>query len=1030
MQPVAPRSRSLLRRDSGAYALWVRPRILLGALGPLSPGGRGNRRALLRGMLPSRAVRLAVLLSALLGPLPQAGVEAQAAPEKRPLTIAEYRMWRSISGAEISPDGRWAAWTYTLERGDDTLHVAALDSDTGHVVPLGSGAQFSDDGRWVAYFLSLPFRDAERARADNTPVTRKAELLDLASGEQVTWDDASSFGFAKGSSHFFVKKRRPEAAGARGAGGQASGAQASGAGRPQGSDLILRNLVEGYDELLGSVDEHGFNKAGTLLAYTVDAADRDGNGLYLADLRAGTRRALDNAKERYARLTWSEDGRALAVLRGDTPDKMLERSNTLLAWVGLDAPSPRRGVFGPEAAPGLPEGKVLSEKAGLTWSEDLATVFVGIKDQEDKLEDWPKAGLPLADVNIWHWADDRIQAAQQQQASRDRDRTYVAAVRLAEDRMVPLADQSMRTVELTRSGRWGIGRDDSAYVHDWKPNLADYYRIDTRTGERNPILRAHLRDLGLSPDSQHFLYWLDGHVWAYRLDNDQHVNLTASSPVDFTNQEYDHFGEKPPYGLAGWSKDGASVILNHRYDLWVQPLDGRPGTNLTQNRGFRDDIRFRYVRTDPEERAIDLDAPILLSAYGEWTKKEGFFELRNGQLRELAWEDRKFGRPQKALDAERYLFTVQTFRDFPDLWVSGRELSNRQRVTTANPQQEEYLWGSRILFDYINDDGVRLQGTLAIPDTYREGQKLPMLVRFYEKYSQDLHVHPTPGYRHSPNFAGYVSNGYLVMQPDIHFRVGSSHSDMLECVEAAVRKVIEMGYADPAAVGLSGHSYSGGGGAYIATRSKMFAAVAHGAAPINLVSEFNQLFVGSGQNNHSYDIYGQGRYGTNPYDDFQLYWDQSPISGVETMDTPVLYLHGEDDPTVNWEQGLEWYNALRFLGKPVIWLSYPGEGHGLRKLENRIDFQYRLREFFDHHLKGAPAPRWMTEGVPFLEKERHLREYAPEVFGAPPDTARSGPSGGSSPSQDLDRASPPRDSARLSPATTSGRTWDPRSGLP
>jgi dipeptidyl aminopeptidase/acylaminoacyl peptidase len=918
--------------------------------------------------------------------------QAQASPERRPLTIAEYRLWRSISGAEISPDGRWAAWTYSLERGDDTLHVASLDSDAKHVVPLGSGARFSDDGRWVAYFLSLSFRDAERVRGDNTPVTRKAELLDLASGEKMTWDDATSFGFAKGSGHFFVKKRRPEAAGARGAGGQASGAA-----RPQGSDLILRNLAEGYDELLGSVDEHGFNKAGTHLAYTVDAQDRDGNGLYLADLRAGTRRALDNAKERYARLTWSEEGDALAVLRGDPPDKMVERSNMLLAWVGLGTPNPRRHTFGPEAGSGLPEGKVLSEKSGITWSEDLSTVFLGVKDQEERLESWPRDGLPLADVNIWHWADDRIQAAQQQQASRDRDRTYLAAVHLAQGRMVPLADERMRTVELTRIGRWGIGRDDSDYVHDWKPNLADYYRVDTRTGERTPILQAHLRDLGLSPDGKHLLYWLDGHVWAYRLDEDRHVNLTASSPVDFTNQEHDYFGEKPPYGLAGWSGDGEAVLLNHRYDLWLQPLDGRPATNLTGGRGDREEVRFRYVRTDPEERAIDLTQPLLLSAYGEWSKKEGFFELRNGQLRELAWEDRKFGRPQKALDSDRYLFTVQTFRDFPDLWVSGREFSDRKRVTTANPQQEEYLWGRRILFDYTNDDGIRLQGTLAIPDTYQEGQKLPMLVRFYEKHSQDLHLHPSPGYRHSPNFAGYVSNGYLVMQPDVHFRVGSSHSDMLECVEAAVKKVLEMGYADPAAVGLSGHSYSGGGGAYIATRSKMFAAVAHGAAPINLVSEFNQLFVGSGQNNHRYDIYGQGRYGTNPYDDFQLYWDQSPISGVETMDTPVLYLHGEDDPTVNWEQGLEWYNALRFLGKPIIWLSYPGEGHGLRKLENRIDFQYRLREFFDHHLKGAPAPGWMTGGVPFLGKERHLREFAPEVFAAPP---------------------------------ASGGTEDPRSGLP
>jgi dipeptidyl aminopeptidase/acylaminoacyl peptidase len=919
---------------------------------------------------------------------------AQDSAQKRPLSIAEYQLWRSISGATLSPGGDWAAWSYARVRGDDTLHVVNLDTDAEHVVPVASGAQFSDDGAWVAYFVSPPFEEAEKARREDDPVVRKAELLNLASGEKRSWDGAASFGFAKGSSHFFVKKGRPDGGG--GGGGRGGGSQSAGGNggdAARGTDLILRNLREGYDELIGSVDESGFNKPGTFFAYTVDAANKDGNGLYLVDLATGARRALDNAKERYANLTWSEEGEALAALHGEAPEKKTERVNSLVAFTSIGGGRPQSHLFDSESGEGLPEGSVISENADLIWSLDLETVFVGIKDQGDELEDWPDDGLALADVNIWHWADDRIQTAQIRQASRDRDRTYLAAVHLEETRLIPLADEKMRTVTLTRDGRWGMGQDDTEFISDWKPRLANYYRVDTRTGERIEVLTAHLRTMGFSSDDKHYLYWSDGQVWDYRVEENEHVNLTASSPVDFTDMEFDNFGERPPYGVAGWSSDGESVLLNHRYDVWLQPLDGSPATNLTGGRGAEDEIVLRYIRTDPEERSIDLEDPLLFSAYGEWTKKAGFFELDDGELRELAWEDKRFGRPQKAENDDRFLFTVQTFQEFPDLWVSDGDFSNRDRVTVANPQQEEYHWGHRILFDYTNDDGVPLQGTLAIPDSYEEGQKLPMVVRFYEDYSQDLHAYPTPAYRHQPNFAGYVSNGYLLMQPDIHFRVGSSHSDMLECIEAAVRKVIEMGYVDPEAIGLSGHSYSGGGGAYLATRSKMFAAVAHGAAPINLVSEFNQLFVGNGQNNHSYDIYGQGRYGTNPYDDFQLYWDQSPISGVETMDTPVLYLHGEEDPTVNFEQGLEWYNALRFLEKPIIWLSYPGEGHGLSKLENQIDFQYRLRQFFDHHLKGAPAPKWMTEGVSQLEKDEYLRGFAPKVFERPDTTGGEGRGG-------------------------------------
>ena len=915
------------------------------------------RRASARPFFASLIAALALAQSA------PVALDAQAAAEKRPLTIADYRLWRTIADPVISDDGRWAAWTYERVRSDTELVVRALDSDATHSVANGSEPRFSDDGRWVAYFVSPPFLEAEALERDDEPVRRKAALMDLATGDVRTWENAERFEFSNGSSHLLVEK-----------------VAADDDAEHEGTGLILRNLHAGYEELIGSVHESAFNEPGTHLAFSVDAAGMDGNGLYLIDLATGARRGLDNARARYARLTWSEDGSALAVLRGEVPDGKVERENAVVGVRGVGAGEPSRFELAPDA-PGLKDGWVVSEDGRVVWSDDADALFVGTKPQQDELEEWPEDALPLADVNIWHWADDRIQSQQQQEASSDRDRTYVAAVHVEEGHLVHIADERMRTAEVASTGRWAIGRDDRSYVSDWKPPLADFYRVDTRTGERVPVLEAHLRSLGLSPDGTRWLYWKEGDVWSYEIEPDRHVNLTSGAPVDFTNLEYDRFGEKPPHGIAGWTADGSAVLLYDRYDVWRQPLDGSIATSLTGGRGAADEMRLRYVDTDPDEDAIDLGEPIVLAAYGQWTKKEGFFELDGSRLREITWEDRRFEGVQKAGDAERYLFTVQTWVDFPDLWVSDRDFADRRRISDANPQQAEFAWGRRILFDYTNADGVPLQGTLAIPEGWEPGQRLPMVVRFYEKYSQDLHAYPTPQYRHQPNFAGLVSNGYLLMQPDVHFRIGSSHSDMLECVEAAVRKVIELGYADPEAIGLSGHSYAGGGSAYIATRSTMFRAIAHGAAPINLVSEFNQLFVGNGQNNHSYDIYGQGRYATNPYDDFDLYWDQSPISGVESMNTPVLYLHGEEDPTVNWEQGLEWFNALRFLGKPIIWLSYPDEGHGLAKLQNRIDFQHRLQDFFDHHLKGAPAPEWMTSGVPYVEKDRHLRGYAPRLFG-------------------------------------------------
>ncbi|MFO7769329.1 MAG: prolyl oligopeptidase family serine peptidase [bacterium] len=874
------------------------------------------------------------------------------------LTIEDYSRWRSISGAEISDDGRWVGWTFGLNRADDTLHVALADGDRRHMVPRGSDVAFSDDGRWAAYFISLPWTKQEELREDRERVHREVQLMDLDTGETVTWEKAASFAFSEGSRVLVVHKERtdPEA-------------------EHEGADLILRWLEEGTEELVGSVEDAAFNKTGTRLAYTVSAPDEDGNGLYLIELDTGIRRVLDNSEMDYERLNWDEEGTALAVLRGSKPDSVQHAAHALLAYTSADGISPRRHLFDPSEDRDFPEGHIIASYAPLGWNEPSDRVFFGIKEQKEVL---PEIEEELAGVDIFHWEDPYLQSVQKKRLSREKRRTYRSVYLLEEERFVRLADEEMRGIQLTRDGRWGIGSDETPYVSDWKLPRADYFRVDVTTGEREPVLEAQHRILGLSPDSRHFLYWKEGHVHVYDIPRDRHILLTASAPVDFADREWDYVGERPPYGVAGWTEDGRHVVLEHRYDLWLQPLDGSAATNLTSGVGGERELVLRYVRTDPEARFIDLSRPVLLSAYGQWTKQEGLFEIREGEIRELVLEDRRFGRPVKAEDSERYLYTVQSFRDFPDLWVSDGGFADRARITEANPQQAEYRWGRSVLVDYTNDDGVRLQGALAVPDGYRDGDRYPMLVMFYEKRSQNHHAYPRPVNRSSPMPAGYVSRGCLVLQPDVHFRTGSSHTDMLECVEAAVREVIDLGYADPARIGLHGHSYSGGGASYIATRSKMFSAIVAGAAPINLAGEFNILFRGSGQNNHRYDIHGQGRYGTDPFSDFELYRQQSPITFVETMDTPLLYLHGDDDQIVEYNQGMEFYNALRFLGKPVIFLSYRGEGHGLRQWENQVDFQHRMLDFYQHHLNGEPAPAWMTEGVSQLERERHLRAYPPE----------------------------------------------------
>jgi dipeptidyl aminopeptidase/acylaminoacyl peptidase len=980
------------------------------------------------------------------------GYPAPAAenPTKKALTAEDYTRWRSINGAEISGDGNWVAYTLQLTNttpatARPVLHILNLATNEDVAIPHASGGAFSADSQWIAYQVDPnqgrngrganasegesqtpgDAPQADRGAAGRTQTPRRAEVRNLASGATQAFQDIQSFAFNATSTHLLLRRRpptppRPGGTTAPGAGAPAAPPAPGGGGGPGGesgeaqntpraADVILLDLSTGRHQLLGSVGDIAFNKTGDLLAYTVESAVKDGNGLFLVDTAAGRVATLDNDAKIYSRLTWSEDGTALAVLKGVEVEKMRERDNALIAFPDVAAAA-RGGSGGTKVPPslldttaaGFPARWVISDRAPLTWSEDHQRVFFGIKEQVPAP---PANARPNrdenADVDVWNTADERVQSMQMIRAEQDRNFTFRQAFDVTGRRFVKLADDTLREIEIAKDGRWAIGRDTRGYVHDYKRPAADIYRVNTTTGERTLMLKGQMTGshvLGISTDGRYFLYWKDHRFNAYDLDAGASRTLGNGSAVNFTDLEFDRFGPRPSYGIAGYTSDGKGVIVNHRYDVWLLPLDGSAPQNLTNGAGAKHEIRFRYIRTEradtpagPGDGAarpggggpnaprepIDLTRPITLSAYGEYTKKAGFYELANGQLKELLFEDASFNTPVKAARAERFLFTRQTFVEFPDLRVSGPGFADAKKITDANPQQAEFLWGRRILFDYRNKDGKRLQGILALPDDYKPGEKRPMIVTFYEKNSHNLHRYNAPNYLTgmgaSPMEA--VSRGYLTMLPDIHFRTGSSHSDMLECVEAATRKVIEMGYADPKRIGVTGHSYGGEGAAFIGTQSRLFAAVAMGAGVTDLYSDFNQNWGwaydvrgGSGANGHDYYLYGQGRWGFSPWDKPEVYINESALTHAPKVTAPFLIMHGTADPTVAFQNGLGFYNALRYNGKTAYLLAYPGEGHGLRGVANRKDLTIRYFEFFDHYLKGAPAPKWMTDGVPFLKK--------------------------------------------------------------
>lgn len=925
---------------------------------------------------------------------PAAAPAAQSAG-KKVLTLADYGPWKRITATSMSNDGKWATYTYSPNDGDETLFVKQLDGDTVHTIVVGPSAggggrgggggsvQFSDNSRWIAYFVNPPAaagrgrgaaggagRGAGAPAPAPAAAQRKLQVMDLSNGKTFDVPNASGFQFSKGSQFMAIKMN--------GTVGDTS---------HRGADLIVRRLSDGQNQNIGNVYQYDFDDNGRYLAYTVDAVNKLGNGVYVSNPSTGEVRALDSAAMEYDGLVWRAESTALAVLRGEKPKGKDLKENTLITWDDARA-AVGKTEFVSAVGAVLPNGFVLSEFTAPRWSKDGSKVFVGIKAQQDTPAESTEE---KANLDIFHYKDTDLQSEQIVRIAQLRRATFAGTFSIASKKFVRLADDAIPTITPTADDKLAIGRDATPYEHDYsegQPARADYYAIDTATGARTLLVKKSLRTMGTSPDSKWFLYLEAGHVMAKSLVDGKVFNIDAATGKSFVNTDNDQAAEKPIWGVAGWSKDGKSVLLYDKFDVWSMPLDGSKGAMLTAGAGAKDQVQFRITQFGAggggggrggggggAQEGLDLATPQTLTAYGEWTKKTGYFTLPvgGGAPTPLIWADKSIGGAIKAKDADRVLFTQQTFQEFPDYWASNTSFVSPKKVTDANPQIADYAWGSKTLVDYTVGTGKtakKLQGTLTLPAGYQPGKKYPMVVYIYEIMSNTHHTFSMPVYDDRPHMSTYASDGYLVLQPDIVYETGKPGSSALDCVTAAVKKVIDLGYADPAHIGLQGHSWGGYESSFIVTQTNMFAAVVTGAPLTNLISMYGELYKQSGAWNGGILETSQGRMGPHvtPWNATALYESQSPVFSVLKIQTPFMILQGTADGAVDWNQGLEFYNAARTNGKNVIFLSYPDEPHHLAKVPNQKDFQIRMKQYFDHYLKGAPMTEWMKNGLPQVRK--------------------------------------------------------------
>ena len=737
-------------------------------------------------------------------------------------------------------------------------------------------------------------------------------------------------------------------------------------------------MSDGKETTFGFVKDYQFAKYGQGLLFSTTGNDSTLQaGIYWYDL---DKEALQNIhpghpKYKYKGLAISEQGDQTAFVVDTDTTKALIRHFKLYHW---KKSSGLANLLDVEKESELPSGWILSEHRTPLFSKNGDKLFFGTTPIP-MIQDTTLLTEEIVKVEIWHGEDPYIYPMQNVRLESEKKRSYLATINLNTNKMVQLGNEQIPSVELGDEGNASLvyGESDAPYrkAITWEGGVPqDLYLFNLTDGDSRKIATAIRGTAGLSPKAN-FVYWYsepDTAWYAYSVKNENIVKLNKDLKVKFADEEDDHPDYPSRYGSAGWTAKDERFIAYDRYDLWsFDPFGATVPENLTKI-GRQEKIRFRYVKLDPEERYIDPNKEMLLSAFDETTKSSGYYtlSLKNGKLTKRIMDDFRFDDAVKAKQANQLLFTRESFREFPDVWTTADiNFSSIKKISDANPQMKDYFWGTVSLVNWTSLDNVPLQGLLYKPEGFNPKKKYPMIVYFYEKESDNMHRHtpPTP-LRSTIHRTTYVSDGYLVFVPDIVYKIGFPGESAYNAILPGVTSLIDKGFVDEKNMGVQGHSWGGYQTAYLVTRSNLFKAAEAGAIVANMVSAYGGIRWGSGMSRMFQYEKTQSRIGGTLWEKPLLYIENSPIFFADKIETPLLLLHNDEDAAVPWYQGIEMYMALRRLNKPVWMLNYNGEPHWPVKRENRMDFQIRMKQFFDFYLKGAAEPEWMKEGIPAIEK--------------------------------------------------------------
>ncbi len=912
--------------------------------------------------------------------------------QKKPIDHSVYDGWQSVQGNTLSANGKWLLYRVVPQEGDATVEVKSVAGDKNYSFARGALPSFSKDGNFVASIVVPPLADtkkARRAKAKPEDMPKNSLLiLNLQSGEKTEIPRVTSFSIAADDSGWILYKPeppKPEAPTKPAADKKPDTSEKKDEKKPgkkadhkAGDVYVLRQLSTGKEVKLEDVSNASFSKDGSVLVYGVSTKDGAGDALVWYDVASGKKTQVAHGMGHYTRFSLAEKADKLAFLTDRDDYAAKKPSNSLFYFTPANG---KAVLMAKEGSKGVPNGWWIADLTPSFTDKatriDFKTQPKPVEEKKDETPDDEKASL-----DVWNWKDPILQPQQLLQAKAEANRSYDAVVNLGSKSVVQLEQLDMPNVTISEKGDGdvAIGSSNLPYQisESWGLTDGDYWTVNPNTGERKPLLTKSSWGVGLSPTGHYAIGYQEDtkHLWSIDMKTGKQVEIAKDVQVSLANELNDIPADANAYGFAGWTKGDGRLLVYDRYDIWsVDPAGNGPSINITHGIGRGSEIRFRYLAFDPKQTFIPADKPMVLGAFNEHTKASGFYKMSLASQsgpEKIVMEDKLFGTPTKAKEADTIAFTKSDFTESNDVWLADSlGFSNQRKVSSINAQQANYNWCKTELVQWISNDGIPLQGILVKPEDFDPTKKYPMITYFYERDSDTLHQYHSPAPSASTvNIPYFASNGYVMFIPDIAYKIGYPGESAISCIMPGIQSILARGFVDPKRLAIQGQSWGGYEVAYMVTETNMFACASAGAAVSDMFSAYGGIRWGSGLVRQFQYEKSQSRIGGTPWNSTLRFIENSPIFFADKIQTPLLMMNNDKDGSVPWYQGIELFTALRRMSKPAWLLVYNEEDHNLVERKNRKDLSVRLAQFFDHYLKGAPMPVWMDKGVPATMKSK------------------------------------------------------------